>query len=142
MASEKARYWAGVGVLALLVGNHFAATFQGDVRCLASRSQAVFEELPGRASGLMGMAEMILDKGESRFARTQSTLDRVQTRLASVQTVIDCEQASFARIEAEHARMEAMQELRGAVICPRQSLRIAIPAPSPVSITHRNDGTF
>ena len=142
MASEKAWYWTAVGVLALLVSNNLAANYQGEVRCLASRSLAAFERIPGRASELMAMAEMMLGRGESRLARTQTTLARVQTRMASVQTAIDCEEASFARIEAEHARMEALQELRGAVICPRQSLRMTIPAPRAISITLPGHGTI
>jgi hypothetical protein len=138
MGSEKAWYWIAVGVLALFVSNNFAARHQGEVRCLASRSLAAFEQVPDHTTRLMTMAEMVLGRGETRLARTQTTLARVQTRLATVQTTIECKQSAFARIEAEHARMAAIQELRGAVICPRQSLRMAIPKLSGM----RTDGTI
>jgi hypothetical protein len=141
MASEKAWYWISVGVLAVLVSNNVAGNYQGEIRCLASRSLAAFEQFPDRASGLMAMAEMMLGRGESRLARTQTTLARVQTRMSAAQSAIACKEAAFARIEAEHARMQALQELQGAVICPRQSLRMTIPTPT-ISISRHHDGTI
>jgi hypothetical protein len=40
--------------------------------------------------------------------------------------VIACHEAAFARVQAEHARMVAMQQLRSTVVCPRQNLRMDI----------------
>lgn len=128
MGSEKAWYWIAVGVLALLVSNHFAARYEGEVRCLASRSLAVIEQVSGPATHLMARAEMMLGRGDARFSQAQATLARAQSRMASVQATIARREADFARFEAGHARMEAMQEFSGAVVCPRQRLRIVIPA--------------
>jgi hypothetical protein len=127
MGSEKAWYWMAVGVLALFVSNNFAARHQGEVRCLASRSLAAFEQVSGHARQLGAMAEMMLGRGETGFARTQTTLARAQTRLASVQTVIAQHEAAFARIQGENDQIITMQELRGTVVCPRQNLRMVIP---------------
>lgn len=138
MGSEKASYWIAVGVLALFVSNNFAARHESEIRCLASRSLAAVEQVSGHAAHFTAMAEMLLGRGDTGFARTQATLARAQARLASVQAAIDSKQAAFARLRAEHDGMAAMQEFRGAVICPRQNLRIVIPEIPPM----RTDGTI
>ena len=127
MGSEKAWYWIALGVLALLVSNHFAARYEGEIRCLASRSLAAAEQVSGHATHFTAMAEAMLGRGDARFARAQATLARAETRVASVQAAIACREAAFARLQAERDRMTAMQELSGAVICPRQNLRIVVP---------------
>ncbi len=127
-----------VGVLALFVSDNFAARYQGEIRCLASRSLAAVEEFSGHTTRFMAMAEMMLGRSESQFARTQTTLARAQARLASVQATIICREASFARLQAQHDRMAAMQEFGGAVICPRQNLRVVIPELPEM----RTDGTI
>jgi hypothetical protein len=129
MVSPKASYWIAVSVLALFVGNNFAARYQEGVHCLASRSLAAVEQVSGHATRFMSMAEIMLGQGETQSARVQTTLACAQTKLASVQTLIAEHEAALARAEAEHARMVAMQQLRGSVICPRQNLRIVTPEP-------------
>ena len=126
MISEKAEYWIAVGVLALFVGNHFAVRHESDVRSLASRSLAAIEQVSAHATSLMATAEAMLGQGETQFARVQTTLACAQTRVASVQTVIAQHQASLARVQAVRARIIALQQLRAAVVCPRQRLRMAI----------------
>lgn len=138
MGSEKAWYWIAVGVLALLVSNHFAARRTGDVRCLASRSLSAVEQVSGHASRVMAMAEVMLGRGQSRFDHSQMAVDGVQTRLASAQSALARHEAAFARVRAEHARMVAIEELRGTVVCPRQNLWIVIPEPPSM----RTDGTI
>jgi hypothetical protein len=127
MVSEKAWYWIAVGVLALMVSNNFAARHQDAIRCLASQSLASVEQVSGHTTHFMAMAEVMLGRGGASFARTQTTLARAQTRLASVQTAMACREAAFARLQEEHARITTMQELGGAVVCPRQNLRLALP---------------
>ena len=127
MVFEKAAYWIAVGVLALFVTNHFAGRYENEARCLASQSLAAVEELSGQATRLMAMTETMLGQGETHFARTQTIVACAQTRLASVQTVIASHEAALARVQADHARIEALQQLRGTIVCPRQNLRIAVP---------------
>jgi hypothetical protein len=129
MGSEKAWYWITVAVLAVFGINHFAARHQNDVRCLASRSLAAVEQDSGQLGRVIAMAELMLGRGETRFDHAQMALDGVQTRLASAQTVLVRHEAAFALAQAEHARMEAMQDLSRTVVCPRQNLRMVIPAP-------------
>src|SRR5438067_1587096 len=113
MASEKALYWIGVSILALMVGNHVALRQRDQVRCLLRSSLSGNEHLSSHASRMMATAEMVLGRGESRFDHAQIAVDSVQTRLASAQCALSRHEAAFARVQAEHARMEAMEELRG-----------------------------
>jgi hypothetical protein len=127
MASEKVSYWMAVGVVALLVSNHFAARHGDEIRCLADRSAAAIESVTGPASRLMETAEMMVGRGETRVVQTQTVLAQAETRLASVQTEIECHEAAFARMRAEQARAVAIRELHAAVICPRPNVRIMAP---------------
>ncbi len=138
MGSEKAWYWIAVAVLAVFAINNFAARHQDGVRCLASRSLAALEQDSGRVGHVIALAELTLGRGETRFDQAQMALDGMQTRLALAQTVLVRHEAVLARVQAEHARLQAMQQLSRTVICPRQNLRIVIPAP-PVM---RTDGTI
>ena len=127
MAFEKVGYWIAVGVLVLVMSNNFVVRHEDDVRALASRSLAAVEQVSGHATRFMAVAEMMLDKGEARFAQTQTTLACAQTRLASVQSMLASHEAGLARIEAERARIAAMQQLGASVICPRERLKIVMP---------------
>ena len=127
MAFEKVGYWIAVGVLALIVSNNFVVRHENDVRALASRSLAAVEQVSGHATRFMAVAEMMLGRGEARFAQTQTKLACAQTRLASVQSMLASREGGLARIEAEHARLAAMQQLGASVICPRQRLKIVMP---------------
>jgi len=127
MAFEKVGYWIAVGVLALVVSNNFVVRHENDVRALASRSLAAVEQVSGHATRFMAVAEMMLGRGEARFAQTQTKLACAQTRLASVQSMLASREGGLARIEAEHARLAAMQQLGASVICPRQRLKIVMP---------------
>ena len=138
MGSEKAWYWTAVAVLALLVSNHLAARHKGDVRCLGRRSLFAVEQVSGHAGRVMAMAEMMLGRGESRFDTAQMAVDGVQTRLALAQCALARHEAAFARVQAEHERMVAMQQLRSTMVCPRQNLRIVIPERGSMRI----DGTI
>ena len=132
MVFQKAAYWIAVGILALFVTNHFAAWYEAgrygnEVRCLATESVAAVERLSGQATRFMAMTETMLGRGEAHFVRTQTMVACAQTRLASMQTVIASHEVALARVQAEHARIEALQQLRATVVCPRQNLRIAVP---------------
>jgi len=137
MAFEKVGYWIAVGVLALVVSNNFVVRHENDVRALASRSLAAVEQVSGHATRFMAVAEMMLGRGEARFAKTQTKLACAQTRLASVQSMLASREASLARVEAERARMVAMQQLGASVICPRERLRVVI-----TEASMRADGTI
>ena len=127
MVFEKAAYWIAVGVLALFVTNHFAGRYENEARCLASQSLAAVEQLSGQATRVIAMTETMLGRGGAHFVQTQTMVACAQTRLASVQTVIASHEAVLARVQAEHARIEALQQLRGIVVCPRQNLRMVVP---------------
>ena len=127
MVFEKAAYWIAVGLLALFVTNHFAGRYENEARCLTSQSLAAVEQLSGQATRFMAVTETMLGQGETHFAQTQTMVACAQTRLASMQTVIASHEAVLARVQAEHARIEALQQLRGIVVCPRQNLRIVMP---------------
>jgi hypothetical protein len=127
MVFQKAAYWIAVGVLALFVTNHFAGRYEDEARCLTSQSLAAVEQLSGQATRVIAMTETMIGRGETHFARTQTMVACAQTRLASAQTLIAGHEAALARVQAEHARIEALQQLRGIVVCPRQNVRMNIP---------------
>ena len=127
MISAKAGYWMAVGVVALFFGNSFALRHGDSVRCLADRAMAAVEQFSGSATRYIATAEVMLGRGETHLAGVQTRLACAQTRLASVQMVIASHQAALARVEAEQARMVAIEHLDRVVVCPRQSLRMAMP---------------
>jgi hypothetical protein len=122
MVFEKAAYWIAVGLLALFVTNHLAGRYEDEARCLASQSLAAVEQLSGEATRFMAMTEAMLGRGENHFVRSQTVVACARTRL-----VIASHEAALARVQSEHARIEALQQLRGTIVCPRQNLRMSLP---------------
>jgi hypothetical protein len=128
MNSEKATYWMAVGVLALMVGNHFATKFDGN--CLTERAAAAVQRLSSEGSRMLAMAQLAVDRGTMSVARSQASFVRMQTRFASEQTAAARQQITCARAQAAYQRamaLQQVQQLRMQVICPRQSLRIQVP---------------
>jgi hypothetical protein len=121
MTSGKATYWLAVGVLALLAGNSFLARHGADLQSLARRSRVMAEVVSGHASGSLDSAEMVFDQGATHFDRAQNALACAQTRLATVQASLARHQGAFAKIQVEHAREVAMEELS------RERIRIVVP---------------
>ena len=110
MASERATYWMAVGLMALLLGNHFAAKYD---RCLRESIAGVLERTPNLAP-------------PDLFAAP------VAAQLASMQAKIAQERAACAFVQSQRAQMMAMEQmeavrLRG--ICPRPHVKIRIPEP-------------
>ncbi len=128
MNSEKATYWIAVGVLALMVGNHF--TTKVDAKCLTQRAVAAVQRLSVEGTRVMAMAQLALDRGTTSVARSQASFARMQTRFASAQTAVARQRIACARAQAAHERMMALQQmqvLRMQTICPRQTMRIEMP---------------
>jgi len=137
MAPEKAIYWMAVGVMALLLGQHFVGRYDG--RCLGDRSLAAVQQISVRASQLKAMAEGTLDRATPQFASSETELAGIQTRFASLDSAIARQQAACARLQAEQARrmaLQQVQQMRLEVICPRQRLRAIHPPAMP------DDGTI
>jgi len=131
MDSEKAWYWIALAVLAVFTANNFAVRHRDDARCVASRSVAAIEQVSSHATRVMAIAETLLGRSEARFDHSQMALAGVQARLSSAQCVLARHEAALARVQAQHSRLLAMQQLRSTVICPRQNLRMAVPQPPP-----------
>lgn len=89
MATLKAWYWAGLGVLAL----SFATSSTG--RCWMDFASSKLDEARLRTMPYVAVAEMALGHTQSGYARAQASAARMQ--------------ASVARIEAQRARLEAVQ---------------------------------
>lgn len=133
MASEKAMYWMAVGLVALSLGNHFVRGFDG--RCLADRSLAAAQRLSGHASRIVAMTEFMLGGTSLPQWRTQTEIVRMQAHFASVDIASVRQQAACARIEAEHERrmaLQQVQQMRLEVLCPRQTLRLNVQPPPAV----------
>lgn len=131
MASQKALYWMSVGLLALVVGNHFVSKFSGT--CLAYKARAAAQRVSGQSDHLLAVAEVMLGRTSTRFDRAQTALAMAETRLASVQTSMARQEAVCARLEAGRARMvvrEQLQQMQMPVLCPRQRVEMVMPAPA------------
>lgn len=130
MASQKALYWMAVGVLALVMGNHFANKFEGS--CLAYKVRAAAERMSGQSDHLMAVTEVMLGRTTTRFDRAQTALAMSQARLASVQTSFARRQAVCARVQAVRARMmvrEQLEQMEIPVVAPRPRVVLMIPPP-------------
>ncbi len=126
MASEKAIYWVAVGVLALMVGDHFASKV--DSSCLRDAAVVSIQRLSTDASNSLALVEAALGRTSMPWVNAETSAARMQTRLASVQTMIARQESACARMEGRHARLMAMQEMRNAemrVNSPR--LQVVIP---------------
>lgn len=123
MASEKALYWMAVGLMALVMGNHFVERFDG--RGLAERSMAAIEKLSAGSGHFLAMT--LGGNSSSQCFRAQAALARAQSDFASVQTVIARQDAACARLQAERARLMALQQMHFRVIAPNQNFRVEIP---------------
>ena len=125
MASEKTFYWLTVAIMAVLLGNHFANKYEGS--CLSDRVMAVVRQLSGDATELSAMGQSMFS-GSPRMIAPELAMARVQGRFASMQAGISRQQAACARIEAQRARMMALQQMsQMRVICPRQRIQVEIP---------------
>jgi hypothetical protein len=112
MASERVMYWMAVGLMALLLGNHFAAKYD---RCLRESIAGVLERTPNLPPPEIFTAP-------------------VAAQLASMQAKIAQERAACALVQAQRAQMMAMEQMeavRPRGICPRQHVKIRIPEPPP-----------
>jgi hypothetical protein len=130
MASEKALYWMAVGLLELVVGNHFVSKFDG--RCLAYRSQAVAERISAKTDRLVAMADLMLGRTSTRIDRAETMMVVSQARLASMQSSLTRQQVACARIEASRARMvvqQQLQQMRIPVVYPSPRIQMVMPRP-------------
>ena len=110
MASERAMYWMAVGLMAVLLGNHFSAKYDRCLRDALAGAQRRLERTPGLRSPEMVTAPL-------------------EARLASMQVKIAHGRAACALLQAQRAQMMAMEQIRADEvhgICPRQHLRIRI----------------
>jgi hypothetical protein len=111
MASERAIYWIAVGLMAFLLGNHFAAKYD---RCLRESIAGVLERTPSLPPPEIFTAP-------------------VAAQLASMHAKIAQERAACALVQAQRAQMMAMEQMEEAVrprgICPRPQVKIRIAEP-------------
>ena len=129
MASEKALYWMAVGLVTLVMGNHFAAKMSGT--CLSYRSRAAVARFSAEGSRLLAMAQVALDRNATRFDRAEAATAATETHMAAMQATLVRTQAAYARVETRRAQMmleQQVQQVRLPVICPRPEVHIAVPA--------------
>ena len=110
MASERAIYWIAVGLMALLLGNHFTAKYD---RCLRESIAGVLERTPSPPPPEIFPAP-------------------VAAQLASMQAKIAQERAACALGQAQRVQMLAMEQMeavRVRGICPRPQVKIRIAEP-------------
>lgn len=97
MASVKAWYWIGLGVLALSVGSSSLG------RCWMEKASAAIDQLQVRTMPYVAMAEMALGHTQAGYARVQASAARVEAHRAELEAM----QAEMqARLQAQMARQE------------------------------------
>ena len=125
MSSERMLYWVTLAVMALFVGNHFAAKYQGT--CVADRAMATVQHLGTEATHFAAMAESVFS-GNPSFTGSEEAFAKMQAHLAYVQSGIARSQAACARQKAQRARMMALQQVQHLrIVCPRQSISVELP---------------
>jgi hypothetical protein len=131
MASEKAIYWMAVGLLTLVMGNHFVSKF--GAKCLSEKARVAAVRISGPATHLMARAEVAMARSSTRFDRAQAAMAMAQVRMASVQNEFARQQTACARLEAGRARMvivQRLEQIQAPVVCPRQRLELVTPVVS------------
>jgi hypothetical protein len=129
MASEKMTYWMAVGLLALVMGNHFVSRINGT--CLASKARVTAERISGQATQLMAIADVMLGRTSARFDRAEAAMAMAQVQVASMQTQMARGEAACARLEAGRARMVMLREMRMPVLRPRVEMIMPRPVAAP-----------
>jgi hypothetical protein len=125
MASEKTVYWVAVAVMAVFLGNHFANKYQGG--CVGDRAVATVQRLSGEVGHFLAMGQVTFGSAP-RLVAPEMAMARAQNGFASMQADIARQQVACARLEAQHARMAALQQMQNMrVMCPRQRLSFEIP---------------
>jgi hypothetical protein len=125
MSSERLLYWVMLAVMALFVGNHFAAKYKGT--CLADRVMASAQHLGAETTQFAAIAESIFSETPSSSG-SQPAFAEVPDRLAYVQARLTRRQVACARQQAQQARMIALQQVQHLrILCPRQSITVELP---------------
>lgn len=122
MAFEKTLYWMTVALMAVFLGNHFAANHAS--HCLADRVVATIQRISANAGQLGAVAESNL-AGSTNFSDPGTTMVKVQSHLATMQEALVRRQASCARSREQHTKMMALEQLQHMrVLCARQRIEI------------------
>ena len=101
MASVKAWYWIGLGVLALSVGSSSLG------RCWMEKASGAIDQLQVRTMPYVAMAEMALGHTQAGYARVQASAARVEAHRAELEAMQARLQAEMqARLQAQMARQE------------------------------------
>jgi hypothetical protein len=133
MASEKALYWMTVGLLTVVMGNHFINRFDGN--CLADRSRAAVERITAKADHLVAMADVVAGGSSARFDRAQAAMAMARVHMASMQTGFARQEAACARLSATRARVmvqEQLSQMQVPLVHPRPRVEMAMPRPPAV----------
>jgi hypothetical protein len=99
---------------------------------VSNRSFQMADQVSSRVMAFMNLAEMMAGRGETRFVRVQTKVACVQPRLASMEVAMARGQAGLAKLASERARLEAIEQIRPRLICPR-GFAMEIPQPHPMS---------
>jgi len=129
MASEKATYWAAVGLMAVFIGNGFLVRHDGEVSGLAQQAVASMEQLYSNADRVMAAADMMFGRSELNLAHSQTAFARVEARMATMEAVMSRREVACARVDAARARIIVMNH---PMRCPRQTLHLTVPQPSAI----------
>jgi hypothetical protein len=115
-----------VALLAVFIGHHFANKYNGG--CHADRAMAAVQRLSSEATHFVAMAHDLLGES-STVAVPELAMAGAQGHFASLEADVARQQDACARLEAQRARILALQQIypRVRVVCPRQSVSLEVP---------------
>lgn len=137
MIPEKALYWMAVGLMVMVGGNHFMKRLEGG--CLGQRAMAAVERISGgpalaaildNTSSQCTRAQASVVRAQVRMVAAQARFASMQDRFASIQNRVARHDVVCARLQAEKARLMALQqvnEMRLQMAAPSGSFRMEIP---------------
>ncbi|MGB7583303.1 MAG: hypothetical protein WBM11_00560 [Terriglobales bacterium] len=120
MASEKVTYWMAVGLVALMMGNHFVSRVESN--CLVYKSRAALERISGQAERFMALADVMLGRSSSRFDHAEAEMAVAQARLSAVQIRLARQEAGAVRVMA----LQRLEHVQMPVTCPRPRVNVMV----------------
>jgi ribosomal protein L27 len=111
MRSDKAWYWLAAGVLALGLNGAYQDGQLGWAHVLADRASAAVERVTLRGQSFLAMAEVMLGRDSTAFARTEGTIERVQNKIVCARVAQAQRQIAMAHVREQLAQARVQQKL-------------------------------
>jgi len=128
MASEKTTYWMALGIVALLLGNHFVQ--KADWNCYRVRAFTAMQRISDSGNRMTDRIQASLNRSSSRCERVQSRVAYAEARIASAQCLLAEKQAALAQAEAlRQQQVLIINRMHDPVLRPLPRVNVVVPGP-------------